>query len=641
MMPALRRLADMSKALYAYYLTTLSCIGRRCFVLGILTVLSLQIHVTAQRAQWRAARNCVELNSSADDFAPVLYGGSHLFFNSERSSRSLFYLSLILPDGYFDAPKSADEPLNPTHGGRSYLTFSPSGGALLSSFRKANGRSYLNIAATDTTGGLWSAPKFLPEFLSDDFNAQPAVSPDGSMLAFSSDRSGGAGGADLWFSYRMPSGSWGTPVHGGDIINSPGHEITPFFASDDTLYFASDGFGGEGGFEVFMTTLDKGSWSPPEPLAEINTEYDESDFTQIRSDAALFCSNRPGGQGGLDIFFATRGTEAFAVVPPVEAELAVQTFSASVRSRVSAEPIMTFALFAKNSAEFVPKADSNILRSLQTISRRMNDNIAASLTLTGWTDKSAPQETLELAAKRAENIRSFFIRNGIEKNRIIVRAAEHPVGESGGDLLYRVDFGTSDAELFKNMPPSTDSYAIFEPAALECIADARPRSSIKSWTCIAAGDTLATGRDIPHKFSVKTSRAARKAADTILLTFSVTDTLGREFRSTSAIPLARITTSDGNRPTADAIIAATDPLRALEAAEPILVAADRRITLYAGRALRTPDAADLACDLIRRRYGSSRAEIRRVDKFAEILPKNLRTFSKFLLLIESKSAVEK
>lgn len=604
--------------------------------------MSVQMSVTAQRVPWRAVRNCTELNSSADDFAPALYGGIRLFFNSERSGYSLFYSSLLLPDGSFEVPKSIGEPLNPIRGGRSYLAFSPSGAALLSSFRMVNGRPYLNIAASDTAGGSWSIPRFVPEFASDDFNAQPTISPDGSVLAFSSDRSGGLGGADLWFSYRMPSGSWGAPVHGGEIINSPGHEITPFFAADDTLYFASDGFGGEGGFEIFMTTLDKGVWSSPTPLTDINTEYDESDFTQIRSDAALFCSNRPGGRGGLDIFFATRGDiNSLAFMPPVEIELAVQTFSATVRSRMSAVPVITFALFAKNSAEFIRKSDSNILRSLQIIALRMRGNPAASLTLTGWTDKSAPQETLELAAKRAENIRSFFTENGLEKDRIIVRAAEHPIGESGGDLLYRVDFGTSDPELFQNMQPNEDNGAVFEPASLECIADARPHGSIKSWACIAAGDTLATGRDIPHKFSVKTSRAAKNATDTILMTIVVVDTFGREFRGTSTIPLARITTSDGSRPTADAIIAATDPLRALETAESILTNSDRRVTLYAGRATRTPDVADAACELIRRRFGTSRAEIRRLEKFAEILPKNLRSYSRFLLLIGSESAVEK
>lgn len=606
----------------------------------------------AQQPAWQPARNCAELNSAADDFAPAIYQGTRAYFSSERTGRSLFYSSPLLPDIAFGRPEPAGEPPDPPRGGSSYLTFLPKGGALLSVFRVANGRAYLNIAATDTTGGSWRTPSFVPELASDNFTAHPAVSPNGTMLAFSSDRDGGLGGADLWFSYRLPSGAWGMPVHAGEVVNSPGHEITPYFASNDTLYFASDGFGGAGGFEIFMTTLTAGVWSPPVPLTELNSEYDESDFVQINGSSAFFASNRPGGEGGLDLYLATRGNlpEGIHSAPaPVEAALAVQTQTVTVRTsaRNSSTPVMTFALFPKNTADFIPKtgSDSAAVRSLLIIAQRLANNPAATLVLTGWTDKSTPRETIEVAGKRAESIRNFLTEKGIAHDRIIVRAAEHPTGERGGELLYRVDFASNTAGMFdRAISPLADN-TDFDPTTLECIADARPRGMAASWICRGIADTLAIGTTFPQRFSIRTVRAARAAADTILLELNITDTLGRLSASIVALPIIRMMIGSSTAaPVTDAAVVAIDPLRVLESIEPVLSSRppeEVRVVLYAVSAPRAPDAADDAYEIARRRYGSSRVRLRRIEGFADLLPSGLRQFAQFIMLIGTEPAGEK
>ena len=87
-------------------------------------------------------------------------------------------------------------------------------------------------------------------------------------------------------------------------INSPGDEITPYLKSSDTLYFASNGLGGPGGFDLYKSIRVDGIWQRPFPLTDINTEFDESDLTFINETTCLFASNRPGGKGGLDIYQA-------------------------------------------------------------------------------------------------------------------------------------------------------------------------------------------------------------------------------------------------------------------------------------------------------------------------------------------------
>ncbi len=71
------------------------------------------------------------------------------------------------------------------------------------------------------------------------WDSHPAFSPDGSILYFSSDRPGGKGGADIYYSRRNNDGSWSVPVNLADI-NTPGNEVSPHSGSDGLFYFSTD-----------------------------------------------------------------------------------------------------------------------------------------------------------------------------------------------------------------------------------------------------------------------------------------------------------------------------------------------------------------------------------------------------------------
>ena len=339
-----------------------------------------------------------------------------------------------------------------------------------------------------------------------------------------------------------------------------------------------------------------------------------------------------------------RGNAPQPTAPPA-AVLAVQTGSVTLRTGAAASvPLTTFALFPKNSADFSPKTatDSATLQSLDAIATRMKASPSATLTLTGWTDKSTPKETIELAGKRAEAIRNYLTNNNIERDRIIVAAREHPAGERGGALLYRVDFASATANLF-NRIARTPQGGEYDPATLECIADARPRGAIVSWTCRAGSETLASGRSVPSKFSVPAARAVR-AADSAFLTLTLADSLGQTAEYLLALPVIRITTGNGGALAAPDAAVAGDPLRVLEVVEAALAAHspdDVRAVLYAQLPPRAPDAADEAYGIARRRFGTGRVKLSRTERFAEMLPPGLREFAPSVILIGVEPAGEK
>jgi len=223
------------------------------------------------------------------------------------------------------------------------------------STRSAGREGYegLNIYCTERIPGskLWKKPIHLDEINSNFDDRMPAISPDGKILVFSSDRPGGYGGSDLWISFRKEKGgSWSEPLNMGPGINSSSNEISPSFHWDgETLYFSSDrediqkkyrfflsnwkedSYCREAGMQRKMVPYNPQCWEsvselgfpfnthvfepetsvgafdrydPKIPLSDYR--YSDNEYLSITHDDlwVYFSSNRPGGKGQFDIYRA-------------------------------------------------------------------------------------------------------------------------------------------------------------------------------------------------------------------------------------------------------------------------------------------------------------------------------------------------
>lgn len=121
----------------------------------------------------------------------------------------------------------------------------------------------------------------------------PYLSPDGSRLYFSSDRPGGYGGSDIYYS-QMKNGFWEDPINIGPVINTKGNESYPFINEAGELFFSSDGHVGLGGKDIFITRRKNGSWYQPVRLdAPINSSFDDFGIvTDPLMDEGYFSSGR-------------------------------------------------------------------------------------------------------------------------------------------------------------------------------------------------------------------------------------------------------------------------------------------------------------------------------------------------------------
>ena len=173
---------------------------------------------------------------------------------------------------------------------------------------------------TKLVDGEWQKIKSLGRNINDEKNektweGQPTISADGKMMIFATARTtstsfelGGEvyNSMDLYVVHKMTNGLWGVPKSLGEVINTPGNEKTPFLHTDSkTLYFASNGHPGMGGYDIFYTQLmDDGTWSKPVNIGyPINTEADEHGLVvSLDGKYAFMTSGISGNQeGGLDI----------------------------------------------------------------------------------------------------------------------------------------------------------------------------------------------------------------------------------------------------------------------------------------------------------------------------------------------------
>ena len=167
------------------------------------------------------------------------------------------------------------------------------------------GRINLKIffADVEQSGALKNVTSF--EHNNDHYStAHTTFSSNGQTMFFASDKGGGLGGADIYYS-RREGGKWSKPVNAGKSINTSGDEFYPFLSNDSTLYFASSGHGGFGGLDVFVSNRRKGVFQKARNLGSpINTSRDDfSLITDSTGRAGYLASNRKGDGTSDDIFF--------------------------------------------------------------------------------------------------------------------------------------------------------------------------------------------------------------------------------------------------------------------------------------------------------------------------------------------------
>lgn len=155
-----------------------------------------------------------------------------------------------------------------------------------------------DLYESEKEGDVWKKPKNLGSAVnSSGWEAQPSLSADGNELYFVSDRKGGIGGYDIWYSKKDSTGSWTKAVNVGKPVNTKFDEMAPYIhVNNKNLYFASNGMPGFGGFDIYSSEKSNGQWLSPENLgAPLNDYEDQYSFAVSSDGSRAYYSREEGG----------------------------------------------------------------------------------------------------------------------------------------------------------------------------------------------------------------------------------------------------------------------------------------------------------------------------------------------------------
>lgn len=223
------------------------------------------------------------INAGPLQYFPVLTGDEEkIFFTKRQGAHPRYdediYVSTRDEHMNWNQPVPISSNIN-TSSNEGTCTISADGKILI--FTSCQGRGSIgscDLYISYREGNDWSLPVNLgPVVNSKQWDSQPSLSADGRKLYFVSERPGGVGGRDIWVTVRDLNDGWQPPVNLGPSVNTLRDEVSPFIhVNGQTLYFASKGYPGFGGYDLYSSEYTNGTWSTPKNLGwPVNTAEDQ------------------------------------------------------------------------------------------------------------------------------------------------------------------------------------------------------------------------------------------------------------------------------------------------------------------------------------------------------------------------------
>ncbi len=339
------------------------------------------------------------INSEYAEFNPYVVGDTLLYFSALRpyaqhSSSALInptyntkiYASNLSISGWSEA-EAIQRSINTNRYHNANICFNPEKTVMyFSRCRELKpGQLQCDLYKSRLGNRGWRRPEKLPEPVNLDgyTTTQPTYGRvDGlhDVIFFVSDRPGGQGGYDIWYTI-INDGAYQEPINLGSFINTPGNEITPFFHKpSQTLYFSSDWHEGMGGYDIFKSTGYYNSWTKPENLGfPVNSSFNDTYYVKSElHEEAFMASNRPGPmtlKGNAccnNIYYLEYETRPIIEIPD---EIIVEIVEDTIITEVEKEvrKLLPLALYFHND---MPDPATLLTRSKSTYTETFKDYLA-------------------------------------------------------------------------------------------------------------------------------------------------------------------------------------------------------------------------------------------------------------------------
>jgi len=208
------------------------------------------------------------INSFSNELGPNfdyhVDGTNYLFYSSDLTGKQQIYC--LENESYSDYGPFPVNALNSMVSNEGYVTIDSLNHTIyFMSDRDGTYDIFKRVFPTTTTFKNWltTTSSSLVEKVSELSTTSDDKCPyiNGRLMVFASNREGGYGGFDLWYSV-LDNGTWSQPVNFGPKINSKADDYRPVVMTDnyfgnDLMVFSSNREGGKGGYDLYYVGIPK------------------------------------------------------------------------------------------------------------------------------------------------------------------------------------------------------------------------------------------------------------------------------------------------------------------------------------------------------------------------------------------------
>ncbi len=285
------------------------------------------------------------VNTIYSEFSPVRDEDNHLFFSSVRYRLEppdeflphKYYSGVLKAEDITGEAVALDSLINDPARHTGHLTFS-----------KKQGRVYYTLCDYNEQGdilcdlyyrdilddGTWGDPMRLPEPINAPgyTSTQPNVGYDNMLhkdvLYFVSDREGGSGGLDIWYTVMNDKDNFSEPQN-LEALNTSGDDVSPFYhRATSSLFYSTDGKNGYGSHDVFRAEVTGGVWAEPDNMGYgVNSSLSDIHFTLSDDEAIGFISSNRLGSMYIDDLEEACCYDVYQVeLKPIELTVRIETY---------------------------------------------------------------------------------------------------------------------------------------------------------------------------------------------------------------------------------------------------------------------------------------------------------------------------
>jgi outer membrane protein OmpA-like peptidoglycan-associated protein len=266
-----------------------------------------------------------------------------------------------------------------------------------------------DIYISSKENGNWTTPKNLSKTINTDFNEGTCtISADGKTMVFTScEGRESLGSCDLFIT-RFTDNGWSPPVNMGHNVNSPFWDSQATLSSDGTiLVFSSDRYGGKGGKDLYVSKLgDMNEWSKAVGLSDVlNTSNDEvSPFLHANGTSLFFASNGHSGLGGFDLFLTNKSSKTFS--KPLNLGYPINDGSDQFAMAISADGLQAY--YSKETGDKINLYQFDLPKELK---ERINPTFYLKGHVVDAKTKKALGATIQLVNLNTKDVVSTFSTN--------------------------------------------------------------------------------------------------------------------------------------------------------------------------------------------------------------------------------------